>query len=74
MLLCCSNFTGLPVHVNARFLLMSQRRALEDAKLPKWNSALCTDIIAPLYVLALARVAASHGTSHALLDPFKSDE
>ncbi|XP_073457675.1 sacsin-like [Aquarana catesbeiana] len=49
--------TGLPVHVNANFIVDSARRGIciEDGDSPKteWNEFLLSDIIAPLYCCLL---------------------
>ncbi|XP_040182902.1 sacsin-like [Rana temporaria] len=52
--------TGLPVHVNANFIVDSARRGIciEDGDSPKteWNEFLLSDIIAPLYCCVLKRL------------------
>ncbi|XP_077312337.1 sacsin-like, partial [Lithobates pipiens] len=52
--------TGLPVHVNANFIVDSARRGIciEDGDSPKteWNEFLLSDIIAPLYCRLLKRL------------------
>ncbi|XP_068097871.1 sacsin-like [Hyperolius riggenbachi] len=52
--------TGLPVHVNANFIVDSARRGIcqEDGNSPKteWNTFLLSDVVAPLYSCLLKRL------------------